>query len=242
MRFHSPALYVAACIVGSVALAASPLTAFAQSPGIDLTATSHNFVSVAEGTSQKYGIRLTNKSGKPFPFDLSLTGSGSFTSQTDCPKTVADGAACEIVFTYKAPATSQWEEAKFTIADNGVPFTKGNTGTLRAHAVAAGVITLNTQKHNFGTVEVGKEAQKFGLNIANGASTAVPFSYKAAGEENAYKVESNCPASLPAGAQCSIVFAFKPTAKGWQNLTVTLDTGTVEVAGGKTITLVGAGS
>ena len=48
--------------------------ASAQS-GIQLSATSHNFVSVPEGTTAKYGVRVTNNSGGAFPFQLSLTGS-----------------------------------------------------------------------------------------------------------------------------------------------------------------------
>jgi hypothetical protein len=226
----------------AIAVLACGLAAHAQS-GILLTATSHNFVSVPEGSTAKYGIHITNKSDAAFPFQLSLTGSPNFTKQTDCPATIAVGSGCEVVFQYSAPSTSQWEEAKFAIASNGASFPNGNEGTLRAHAVTPNAITLNTQKHNFGETAVGSPAaQKFGLNISNGSTTSVPFSYKTTGDTAAYSVESNCPSSLAAGGQCSIVFGFKPTAKAWQGIQVELSTGSVPVAGGNTVTLVGQGS
>ena len=218
-----------------------PVVACAQS-GIQLSATSHNFVSVPEGTTAKYGIRVTNNSGGAFPFQLSLTGSSNFTSKTDCPASIAAGNACEIVFEYNAPSTSQWEDAHFSIAANGASFPNGRDGTLRAHAVAGNAITLNSQKHNFGTVQVGAEAEKFGLNISNGSEAAVPFSFKASGETGAYSIVNNCGATIAANGQCSLIFTFKPTAKSWQEMHVALDTGNVSVTGGNTVVLVGHGS
>jgi hypothetical protein len=223
-------------------LAATAVAAQAQS-GIVLTATNHNFVSVPQGSTQKYGIHVTNTTAAPFPFQLTLDGSPAYSKQTDCPATIAPGSGCEIVFTYTAPATSEWDNATFTIATNGASFPNGNSGWLKAHAVAPGAITLNSQKHNFGQVAVGSPApQKFGLNISNGASTAVPFSYQATGDTAAYAIETNCPATLAAGGQCSIVFGFTPTAKAWQQIKVALSTGNVPVVGGNTVTLLGQGS
>jgi hypothetical protein len=211
-------------------------------PSINLSATAHNFVSVPEGTTAKYGVRVTNDSNAAFPFQLSLTGSPSFTSKTDCPATIAAGSACEIVFEYKAPATSQWEDAHFSIAENGASFPNGRDGTLRAHAVAANAITLNSQKHNFGATPVGSDAQKFGLNISNGSEAAVPFSYKATGETGAYSIVNNCGATIAANGQCSLIFTFRPTAKSWQEMHISLNTGNVLVTGGNTVVMVGQGT
>lgn len=210
--------------------------------GITLSATSHNFVSVPEGTTVKYGVHVTNNSTAAFPFQLALTGSPSFTSKTDCPASIAAGSACEIVFEYKAPEASQWEDAHFSIAENGASFPNGRDGTLRAHAVAANAITLNSQKHNFGATAVGSDAQKFGLNISNGSAAAVPFSYNATGDTGAYSIVNNCGAAIAANGQCSLIFTFRPTAKSWQGMHVSLSTGNVSVTGGNTVVLVGQGT
>lgn len=210
--------------------------------GIQLSATSHNFVSVPEGSTAKYGIRVTNNSGGAFPFQMSLTGSPSFTSRTDCPATINAGTACEVVFTYAAPTTSQWEEAHFSIAANGASFPNGRDGTLRAHAVAGNAITLNSQKHNFGTTAIGTDAGKFGLNISNGSAVTVPFSYNATGDTGAYSIVNNCGAAIAANGQCSLIFTFRPTKKSWQEMHVSLDTGNVPVTGGNTVVLIGQGT
>lgn len=234
MTFRLFALSAAAILLATAAQAQS---------GITLSATSHNFVSVPEGATMKYGVHVTNNSSAAFPFQLSLTGSPSFTSKTDCPASIAAGAACEIVFEYTAPSTSQWEDAKFSIAANGASFPNGREGTLRAHAVPGNSITLNSQKHNFGAARVGSAAeQKFGLNISNGSAAVVPFSYQTTGATMAYTVESNCGSSIAAGGQCSLIFAFKPTAKSWQEMHVALSTGNVPVTGGSTVVLVGQGT
>jgi hypothetical protein len=227
-----------------VIVAAGWLTAAGASAqsGITLSATSHNFVSVPEGTTAKYGVRVTNNSNAAFPFQLSLTGSPSFTSKTDCPATIAAGGACEIVFEYKAPATAQWEEAHFSIAENGASFPNGRDGNLRAHAVPGNAITLNSQKHNFGATRVGSQAQKFGLNISNGSEAAVPFSYNMTGETGAYSIQNNCGTTIAANGQCSLIFTFQPTAKSWQEMHVSLNTGNVSVTGGSTVVMVGQGT
>jgi hypothetical protein len=224
-----------------LALAVSA-AAQAAPAGIVLNATGHNFVSVPEGTTApKYGVHVTNNSGAAFPFKLSLEGSESFTQVNNCPASIPAGNSCEIVFTYTAPSDSKWETATFTITPNSVPFTPGNSGILRAHSVPANAITLNSHKHNFGEIAMANvdATQPFGLVISNGSTSSVPFSYQASGDSGSYKIINNCPPTVAAGGQCSLVFAFTPKAKGWQQMTVALNTGSVSVADGNTITLVG---
>ena len=224
----------------TLALAAAP-AAFAQS-GIVLNATGHNFVSVPEGTTApKYGVHVTNNSGSAFPFSLTLDGSPSFTQVNNCPPSLPAGSSCEIVFSYTAPSESKWETSTFTIAANNVPFTPGNSGILRAHSVPANAITINAQKHNFGEIGMANAASTppFGLIVSNGSAASVPFSYQASGDASSYKIVNNCPATLAPAAQCSLVFTFAPRTTGWQQMTVSLNTGSVPVAGGNTVTLVG---
>ena len=231
---------LAALTLAALTFAAAP-AAFAQS-GIVLNATGHNFVSVPEGTTApKYGVHVTNNSGSAFPFSLTLDGSPSFTQVNNCPASLPAGSSCEIVFSYTAPSESKWETSTFTIAANNVPFTPGNSGILRAHSVPANAITNNSQKHNFGEIGMANAASTppFGLIVSNGSAASVPFSYQASGDASSYKIVNNCPATLAPAAQCSLVFTFAPRTTGWQQMTVSLNTGSVPVAGGNTVTLVG---
>lgn len=233
-----------------VALVTLPAAAHAQS-AIVLSAATHNFVAVAEGSTAKYGVHVTNKSGAPFDFSVSLTGSSNFMQANNCPATIAPEAGCEIIFVYTAPAESKWENATVTIPTKGLPLLMadgkpvlggGNSFDLKAHSVPGGVITLNSQKHVFAEVAVGTtSAAPFGLLVSNGTEMAVPFSFKTTGDTAAYTVTSNCPASIAPSGQCSLTFTFKPTAKSEQQLEVTLDTGTVPVQGGNKVTLLGKG-
>jgi hypothetical protein len=231
-------------------LALVPVAARAQS-AIVLSAATHNFVAVPEGSTAKYGIHVTNKSGAPFDFSVSLSGSSNFMQANNCPATIAPDAGCEIIFVYTAPADSKWENATVTIPTKGIPLLMadgkpilggGNSFDLKAHAVPGGVITLNSQKHVFAEVAVGStSAAPFGLLVSNGTETAVPFSFKATGDIAAYNVASNCPTTIAPNGQCSLTFTFKPTTKSVQQLEVALNTGTVPVQGGNKVTLLGKG-
>jgi hypothetical protein len=235
-----------AAVAGILALSA---TAASAQSAIVLSAATHNFVAVPEGSTAKYGVHLTNKSGAPFAFSVSLTGSSNFMQANNCPTTLAPDQGCEIIFVYTAPAESKWENATVTIPTKGLPLLMadgkpvlggGDSFDLKAHAVPGGVITVNSQKHDFAQVAIGNSAP-FGLLISNGTEMAVPFSFKATGDIAAYNVSSNCPATIAPSGQCSLNFTFTPTAKSIQQIEVALNTGTTPVQGGNKVTLIGRG-
>ena len=225
-----------------------PVAASAQS-AIVLSAATHNFVAVPEGSTAKYGVHLTNKSGTPFDFSVSLAGSSNFMQANNCPATLQPDQGCEIIFVYTAPAESKWENATVTIPTKGLPLLMadgkpvlggGNSFDLKAHAVPGGVITVNSQKHDFAEVAIGSAAP-FGLLVSNGTEMAVPFTFKTTGDIAAYNVSSNCPATIAPNGQCSLNFTFRPTTKSVQQIEVALNTGTVPVQGGNKVTLIGKG-
>lgn len=212
-------------------------------PTITLTSAGHNFVSVPEGTSERYGIQLTNGTTMAFPFSLSLTGSSTFTEQDNCGTSVAAGAKCEIVFTYTAPSDSEWDSAAFTIAANGFAFSPSNSGTLAAHSVTPGVITLNSDEHDFGAVEFG-DLPQFSLIISNGASQAVPLSFTPSGDTTDFTYSNDCPASLPVSGQCQVVFTYSPSSTSFQTFYYAISTGSsgVPIQPGSTLELLGYGT
>ncbi len=233
----------------SIALAmaaAACIPAVAQTGTIRLSALNHNFVSVPQGSSDKYGVKVTNEGDTPFPFALSLTGSPSYAKLTDCPDTLAAHASCEMVFVYTAPKNSTaWEEATFEIAANGRDFSPGNKGWLRAHPTPAGQIAFNSQKHNFLEVPVGQtgqgQSQPFGLMVANGAGKDVPITYTAKGDSGSFQVDNGCTGTLKANGQCFIKVAFAPQSAGWKKLEMTVNAGGTPVQNQGNVEFIGNG-
>jgi uncharacterized repeat protein (TIGR03803 family) len=211
---------------------------------ICLTALSHNFNGVAESTTARYTINLTNKTANAFPFAMALTGGSQFSTANNCGTSVAAGKTCTIAFTYAAPADAEFDSASFTIAADGQTFSPGNTGTLEGHSIVSGSVTLNTDQHNFGAVTEGT-SQQFGLNVYNGSTVAVPLTFTPGGDTADYVVSSNnCPATLGVEQQCSIVFTYTPSTKGtYMTFTYAISTGAsaVPVTPGNTLTLLGYG-
>jgi hypothetical protein len=248
MKFRS---FRIAVLIGFAAFATAAVTPYAgaqnsDANGIMLSATSHNYVSVPEGTIAKYGVHVANRTGADFPFDVTLTGSANFTQQNDCGKVLKDGRSCEIIFSYTAPTISEYDSAEFIVAMNGKPFPNGNKGILKAHSVPGDALTVNTFKHNFGGVQVSKSGDNFGLLVSNGTSSEVQIKATLEGSSDFHVVTDNCNGTIKAAMQCSVIIGFTPTHEGPQQATLELYTGGITVKGpdnltGGTVTLVGMG-
>jgi uncharacterized repeat protein (TIGR03803 family) len=225
--YAGPATYGITC--GGVESATVTVNYQANPKSIVLSSAGHNFGSVPQGTTATYGVQLTNNTTSAFPFSITLSGSPNFTQANNCPAKVVVGASCEIVFTYTAPATSEYDSATFTIPPLGRAFSPSNTGTLLAHSVAAGSITLNANKHNFGAVPFGSSAS-FGLILSNGSGQAVPLSFTPSGDTTDFAVTNNCPATIAINGSCSVIFTYTPSSTSYQTLSYAISTGTSGVA------------
>ncbi len=235
-----PATYAVTC--GGVESATVTVNVQANPYTITLSSAGHNFGSVPEGTSSTYGVQLTNNTLHAFPFSITLSGSPNFTQNNNCPASVAAGAFCEIVFTYTAPAVPEFDSATFTIAPHGRVFSPSNTGTLLAQAVAAGSITLNSNKHNFGAVPFGT-SPTFGLIISNGSGQVVPLSFTPSGDTTDFTYVTNCGATIAINGSCEVVFTYTPSSTSYQTLTFAISTGAsgVPITPPSPVTLLGYG-
>jgi hypothetical protein len=82
-------------------------------------------------------------------------------------------------------------------------------------------ITFSSVTHNFGGITVGTSTTgsgNYGVQLTNNDSTAFPFSLSILGS-SAFTANTNCPASVAAGAKCEIVFTFTPIAAGTETAT-----------------------
>jgi hypothetical protein len=112
-------------------------------------------------------------------------------------------------------------------------------------------ITMSTDVHGFGNIPVNTSGTQFGLSITNNAATAATlgFSLSQPGTTPFNIVTSGCPASLAAGAQCSVIANFKPTAAGAVSDVLTVTSNQPILPGGSgsgpytgTVTFTGAGA
>jgi uncharacterized repeat protein (TIGR03803 family) len=117
-----------------------------------------------------------------------------------------------------------------------------NQGQLTVAAATNGILTFTSTSHNFGQVSVGTAATAYGIQVANTGTAAYPFSLNFTAASG-FTSATNCPASIPAGGKCELVFYFTPTAVGpvSANWSVAAETGfgySPEIGG----TLTGSGT
>jgi hypothetical protein len=218
------------------------------------TSVSHNFGQVAVGTTAStYGVQMTNLSSSAFPFSLTLGGvvqpntatASPFTQQNNCGASLAAGASCEIVFSFKptasGPVSTTWSVAS-TAADFFAP---SNGGTLQGSGTTQGGVSLTTAGHNFGTVTVGTTSATYGTELSNSTATAETISV--IGGSAPFHMVTNCGTTLAAGASCELEFTYQPETTGTSSGTVPFSgSPTVITSGGAPlpnggITLTGTG-
>jgi hypothetical protein len=187
--------------------------------GLCFTSVTHNFGTVAVGTSTtgtaNYGVGVTNKGTTAFTGLKVNLGNGSteFTSQTNCPASLAVGKSCEILFIFSPTAAGTQSNTWSVSGSSGFTYYPSNGGTLSGTGTSAGGVTMNTASHDFGTVGIGVTSPVYGMVLTNSTTSAVSFTYGSVSAPFALYA-SNCGASLPAGGSCNLQFTFTPTAPG----------------------------
>jgi hypothetical protein len=171
----------------------------------------------------------TGVSGKPAPTGLvtiTPTGLGlpvSFTLPTGCTATNSYTTTCTYQFTIPANA----QPGPYSMVASYVGDANYNPSSATVPLFVLPSISFTSTAHNFGSVTIG-QSLTYTLNATNNMSTAFPFVVGIQGNA-AFTMQTNCPASLPAGKSCTLAFTYKPTATGTQ-------TATWAVGGGANIT------
>jgi hypothetical protein len=167
-----------------------------------------------ESTSQQ--VILTNATGAMLRIvGIQVTGANasSFVFGSDCPSSLASGAACTI-HGHFAPTTTGPLTAAVTIVDNatGSPQSISLTGTGGARPA----ISLSANNISFGLQHVGTQSASQQLILTNtgGSALSVVGITVMGTNASSFVFGSNCPSSLAAGASCIIHGHFAPTGTG----------------------------
>jgi len=214
-------------------------------PVVSLSRTSLNMGSeVVNKWSSPSTVTMTNAGTGP----LSITSIGvagingaDFPLAKNCPATLAAGANCTLTVYFKPLATGT-RTGSIVIKDNAG--TGSQTVTLTGTGLSSGgtpVVSLSHTSLNMGSEIVNKWSSPSTVIMTN-AST-VPLSISSigvAGINSAdFPLAKNCPATLAAGASCTLTIYFKPLATGTRTGAVVIkdNAGT----GSQTVTLTGTG-
>jgi uncharacterized repeat protein (TIGR01451 family) len=189
------------------------------SPSVTLAPTSLTFAAQTVGTtSPSQGVTLTNSGNAALTIaGITVTGTnpGDFAQTNTCPASLAAGANCTITVTFK-PTLAGARSAAISIADNaaGSPQTVSLTGT--GTTATAPAVTLAPTSLTFASQTVGTTSPSQAVTLTNSGSapltiTGITVTGADAGD---FAQTNTCPASLAAGANCTITVTFTPTLAG----------------------------
>jgi len=158
---------------------------------------------VLNTTSASQTVTLTN-TGSASVTVSSIVPSGMYNETTDCDVLNA-GGSCTIDVSF-APAVLGTTDGAVTITSSAQPGPQ-SVG-LAGNAIAP--LKVSPAFLNFRLVMVGTSSQPAAVKLTNQQGTAVGL--KAISTSGDYTQSNNCPASLAAGASCTIQVVFQPTA------------------------------
>ena len=166
-------------------------------------------------TSAAQTVTLTN-SGTAALNITSIVASAPYAQTNTCGASVAAGANCSISVTFTPTATGS-QPGTITVTDNatGSPQTVNLTGTGAASSVSFAPTTLAFGNQNLNTTSAAQT-----VTLTNSGTAALTITSIVASAP--YAQTNTCPASVAAGANCSINVTFTPTATGSQPGTITV--------------------
>jgi hypothetical protein len=163
---------------------------------------------IVSTTSAPQNVILTNTGGAVLNI-TSIVASGDFSEMNSCGTSLASGANCTIAVTF-TPTASGPRAGAVTVTDNapGSPQTLPLNGT----GVLAPVVALAPTNLTFPGQPVGTTSAAQTVTLTNIGKAVLEFTNAATTGD--FGQTNNCPASLAAGASCTISVTFTPTATG----------------------------
>jgi hypothetical protein len=191
-------------------------------PSVTLSASALSFPATSAATagtvnySPAQAITLTNSGNGPLTISsiaLSGTNPASFTQMNNCPASLPAAASCTALLRF-APTAASSLTATLTFTGNASPTTQ--SVTLSGSGVSAPTYTLSSSTLAFGSVNSGAISAVQTVTLTN-TGTAAPLNLTSIALSGtgaaAFTQVNNCPASLSAGAKCTLLAQFAPTAK-----------------------------
>jgi len=165
--------------------------------------------------SAAQSITLTN-SGTATLNISSIVASAQYAQTNTCGASVAAGANCSISVTFTPTATGS-QPGTITVSDNatGSPQTVALSGTGLAATMSVAPTTLSFGNQNLNTTSAAQT-----VTLTNSGTGALVISSIVASAP--YSQTNTCPASIAAGANCTISVTFTPASSGSLPGTITV--------------------
>jgi hypothetical protein len=158
-------------------------------------------------TSAAQTVTVTNTGGLAVKISK-IAASDGFAENNTCPASLAAQASCQILVTASPTATGALA-GTVTITSDDQAGT--DTVTLSANGVLP-VATLSTKLLGFGKVLLNQAAKAQTVTLSNTGNTALKVNGISIGGSTAFSQTNTCPASLDAGASCTISVGYTPVA------------------------------
>ena len=217
---------VGACPVAAPVLTASPPSLAFGTITPPATSSPQSATITNTGAANATGLTKTNSNSAEF------LASGTCTTVTS----LAIGASCTLTVSYK-PSAAGADNATYIIAGSGgssVTVTMSGTGA----AAAAPNLQASPSTIPFGSIAVGATSAATLLAITNtGTATATGVNIANSNATEFIVSGSTCGTTLNAGAACNLSVAYRPSAAGADNATLT-----VSYAGGANVPIALSGT
>jgi hypothetical protein len=188
------------------------------------SSTDHTFTVTNTGGSPATAVAGTGTATGPFaPKGGSFPGTGG-----TCKTTLAAGESCTFVVTF-SPTTSALASATVGLAYNdGAAARSVMLGLAGTGAPPAVLVLSDSTAYDFGDHLIGTTSEHTFIVTNTGGVAATGLMPSALAAPLAYKggtapgMGGNCGATLAAGASCTLIVTFKPTAAGKTTATLTV--------------------
>lgn len=197
----------------------------AGSTNISATPSSLTFASTTVGSaSASRSTTLSNATGSTITISsitISGTNAGDFSiSSNSCGSSLASGSQCATAIVFKPTATgTRTATLQFIDSASNSPQLVALSGT----GANSANIFANPPSLGFASTMVGSVSASQSTTLSNSTASTITISSIAINGANAgdFSISSNsCAANQVSGGQCTIAFAFKPTATGTRMATL----------------------
>ena len=197
----------------------------ATGPAVSLSPSTLSFTSPAVGTaSAAQVVTVSNTGNAALNFSsIALSGAnlGDFSQTNTCGSSLAAGAHCALNVTFK-PTVTGTRSAAVTLTDNA---TASTTQTVRLSGLQGSAqVSLSPSSLTFAAQPVTLAAPTQAVTLTNTGSVALSISSISVTGANAADFSQNntCNSSVAAGATCTIVVLFTPSAAGARSASLSI--------------------
>ena len=221
----------------NVSIALSGTGGAAATPSVSASPTSLAFGSVTVGSSSAGQIVTVSNTGGAAATGMTVGAAPSgYARTTTCTASLAAGGSCTVTVTFSPTAAQAYAGNIAITGSGGTNLSVSLSGT--GSATATSNVNASASALSFGNVQIGQTSAAQTITVTNsGTLAATDMAYPAAPAK--FNKSGTCAsATLGAGASCTLVFTYSPTAAGPDNPTYTF------TGGGKTfpIALSGTGT